>query len=128
MASSRGRSRDPHVSFIAPQPAQPGGIGPGHECAAGKDQTGLVRVVATRIEPDGTMLRRVVDTAARSDGEEWEDLAARALIAALPYRPVPGRPVYHVSIDDHVFLVAEQDLTGPLRDLATAALARGNEI
>ena len=88
----------------------------------------MVRVVATRIDPDGTMLRSVVDTVERSDGKEWEDLAARALIAAPPYRPVPGRPVYHVSIDDHVFLVAEQDLTGPLRDLATAVLARGNEI
>ncbi len=70
----------------------------------------MVRVVATRIDPDGTMLRRVVDTVERSDGKEWEDLAARALIAA------------------PVFLVAEQDLTGPLRDLATAVLARGNEI
>jgi hypothetical protein len=49
---------------------------------AANDQTGLVRVVATRIEPDGTMLRRVVDTDRRSDGTEWEDLATRALIAA----------------------------------------------
>ncbi len=99
-----------------------------HERAAGMDQTRLVRVVATRIEPDGTMLRRVVDTAERSDDKEWKTLATRALIASPPYRPVPGRPVYHVSIDDHVFLVAEQDLTGPLRDLATAVLEKGDEV
>jgi len=91
-----------------------------HERVAAKDQTGLVRVVATRTSRTAPWLRRVVDSAERSDGKEWEDLAARALIASPPYRPVPGRAVYHVSIDDHVFLVAEQDLTGPLRDLATA--------
>jgi hypothetical protein len=99
-----------------------------HGRAAGRDQTGLVRVVATQIEPDGTMLRCVVDTAGRSDGKEWESLATRALIAAPPYRPAPGRLVYHLSIDDHVFLVAEQDLTGPLQELATAVLARGEQI
>ena len=101
---------------------------PVHERAAGEDQTGLVRVVATRIEPDGTMLRRVVDTAERNDGKQWEDLATRALIAAPPYRPVPGKPLYHVRIDEHVFLAAEQDLTGPLRDLAAAVLARGDQV
>jgi hypothetical protein len=35
--------------------------------------------------------------------------------------------VYHVRVDDHVVLVAEHDLTGPLRDLVTAVLAVGDE-
>jgi len=49
-----------------------------------------VRVVATRIEQDGTMLRRMVDTAGRSDGHQWDDLVVCALAIAPPYRPVPG--------------------------------------
>jgi hypothetical protein len=89
-----------------------------------RDQNELVRVVATRIEGDGTMQRRMVDTAQRSDGPKWEDLAARALAVPPPYRPVPGSPVYHVGLDDGtVVLVAEHDLCGPLLDLVTAVLA-----
>jgi hypothetical protein len=87
-----------------------------------------VRVVATQIGPDGTMLRRVVDTGECGNAKKWEQLAARALMAASPYRPVPGRLIYHIRIDDYVFLVAEHDLTGPLGDLATAVLARGAEV
>jgi hypothetical protein len=49
-----------------------------------------MRVVVTRIGPDGTMRRRVVDTAASSDAGPWEKLIARALAAPPPYRPVPG--------------------------------------
>jgi len=37
-----------------------------------------VRVTVTRIEWDGTMQRRMVDTVGRDDGPQWEDLAARA--------------------------------------------------
>jgi hypothetical protein len=91
-------------------------------------QNGLVRVVATRIEPDGTMQRRMVDTALRNDGPRWEDLAARALAAPPPYRPVPGAAVYHVSMDDQVVQVGEYDLDGPLRDLVTVVLAMGEEV
>ena len=51
----------------------------------------------TRIEWDGTMQRRVVDTACRADGPRWEGLATRALLLPPPYHPVPGAPVYHLS-------------------------------
>jgi hypothetical protein len=85
--------------------------------------------VVTRIEWDGTMQRRMVDTAHGSDGPQWEDLAARAVAVPPPYRPVPGTPVYHVGLDDGtVVLVAEHDLCGPLRDLVTAVLAVGDVV
>jgi hypothetical protein len=88
-----------------------------------------MRVVATRIEGDGTMQRRVVDTARCSDGPEWEDLARRALAVPPPYRPVPGAPIYQVNLDgDREVLVAEHDLRGPLLDLVTALLAMGEEV
>ena len=80
----------------------------------------------TRIGPDGTMGRRMVDTAASSDAGPWEELIARALAAPPPYRPVPGGPVYHLRVDDQVVLVAEHDLSGPLYDLVTAVLAVGD--
>jgi hypothetical protein len=84
-----------------------------------------MRVVVTRIEWDGTMRRRVVDTAGRSDTGQWEELIARALAAPPPYRPVPGSPVYHLRVDDRELLAAEHDLSGPLADLVTAVLAIG---
>jgi hypothetical protein len=88
-----------------------------------------MRVVATRIEHDGTMQRRVVDTARCGDGLRWEDLACRALAAPPPYRPVPGAPVYHVSLDNgRQVLVAERDLGGALLDLVTAVLATGEQV
>jgi hypothetical protein len=88
-----------------------------------------MRVVATRIEWDGTMQRRVVDTAHRSDGPRWEDLACRALAAPPPYRPVPATPLYHIRLDsDRQVLVAEHDLCGALLDLVTAVLAMGKEV
>jgi hypothetical protein len=82
--------------------------------------------VATRIGRDGTMQRRMVDTAHSSSAPQWEDLAARALAVRPPYRPVPGAPIYHLSLDDGTaVLVAEHDLCGPLLDLVTAVLAIG---
>jgi hypothetical protein len=94
-----------------------------------REQNELVRVVATRIEWDGTMQRRMVDTAYRSGEPQWEDLAARALAVSPPYHPVPGAPIYHVSLDDGtVVLVAEHDLCGPLLDLVTAVLAIGEAV
>ena len=84
-----------------------------------------MRVVVTLIGPDGTMRRRMVDTAASSDAGPWEELIARALADPPPYRPVPGGPVYHLRVDDQVVLVAEHDLAGPLYDLVTAVLAIG---
>jgi hypothetical protein len=87
-----------------------------------------MRVVVTRIEPDGTMRRRVVNTARRADAPRWEDLAGRALAFQPPYRPIPGTALYHVSVDDHLVQVGEYDLDGPLRDLVTVVLAMGQEI
>jgi hypothetical protein len=84
-----------------------------------------MRVVVTRIGQDGTMRRRMVDTAASCAVGPWEELTARALVATPPYRPVPGGPVYHLCVDDRVVLVAEHDLSGPLYDLVTAVLAIG---
>jgi hypothetical protein len=82
----------------------------------------------TRIEWDGTMQRRMVDTAQRGDAPQWEDLAARALAILPPYRPVPRIPIYHVKVDDTVVQAAEHDLTGALLDLVTAVLALGEEL
>jgi hypothetical protein len=88
-----------------------------------------MRVVATRIQQDGTMQRRMVDTARCSDGPQWEDLARRALAAPPPYWPVPGSPIYHISLDDgRQVLVAERDLGGALLDLVTAVLAMGEQV
>jgi hypothetical protein len=84
-----------------------------------------MRVVVTRIEWDGSMRRRVVDTAGRGDAPQWEDLIARALAVMPPYRPAPGGPVYHLRVDEGAVLVAEHDLSGPLSDLVTAVLAIG---
>ena len=88
-----------------------------------------MRVVVTRIEPDGSMQRRVVDTARRADGPRWEDLAARVLASPQPpYRPIPGTALYHLSVDDRLVQVGEYDLDGPLRDLVTVVLALGAEV
>jgi hypothetical protein len=90
-----------------------------------RGQTELMRVVVTLIGPDGTMRRRMVDTAMSRDAGPWEELLTRALAALPPYRPVPGGVVYHLRVDDQVVLIAEQDLTGSLHDLVTAVLAIG---
>ena len=79
----------------------------------------------TRIWQDGTVWRRMVDTAQRSDGRQWEELIARALAAAPPFRLVRGGLVYRLRLDDQVVLVAGHDLSGPLYDLVTAVLAIG---
>jgi len=104
-------------------------LGPAIVGRTGRAQNGLMRVVATRIEQDGTMQRRMVDTARCSDGPRWEELACRALAAPPPYRPVAGSPIYHISLDDdRQVLVAEQDLAGALLDLVTAVLAMGEQV
>ena len=87
---------------------------------------GWVRVVVTRIEHDGTMHRRMVDTVQQSDPRNWEDLTTRALAARPPYRPVPGTDVYHICADGYTVQVGEYDLEGPLRDLVTVVLAVGS--
>ena len=87
-----------------------------------------MRVVVTRIEPDGTMHRRMVDTAQQSDPKNWEELTARALAAQPPYRPVPGTAVYHLCVNGDIIQVGEYDLEGPLRDLVVVVLAIGSTI
>ena len=84
-----------------------------------------MRVVVTRIGPDGTMRRRMVDTAASGDAGPWEELIARALAAPPPYHPVPGGTVYYLRAGERVVLSAGHDLSGPLYDLVTAVLALG---
>jgi hypothetical protein len=105
----------------------------GSGCPAGsarraQAQTGLMRVVVTQIESDGTMWRRMVETAGRSDAGLWQELITRALAVPLPYRPAPGGPVYHLRLDDRDVMVAEHDLAGPLLDLVTAVLAKGDDV
>jgi hypothetical protein len=90
-----------------------------------RGQTELMRVVVTLIGSDGTMRRRMVDTAASGDTGPWEELLTRALAALPPYRAVPGGTVCHLRIGEQVALVAEHDLSGPLYDLVTAVLAIG---
>ena len=82
----------------------------------------------TRIEHDGTMQRRMVDTARQTGPRNWEDLTARALAARAPYRPVPGTAVYLIRADGHTVEVCEYDLDGPLRDLVTVVLAIGSQM
>ena len=80
----------------------------------------------TQIESDGTMWRRMVETAGRSDAGLWQELIGRALAFPLPYRPAPGVPIYHVLLEDREIMVAEDDLAGPWSDLVTAVLAKGD--
>jgi hypothetical protein len=75
-----------------------------------------VRVVVTRIEPGGAMHCRMVETAWQRDPANWDDLAARALAARPPYRPVPGTAVYHLCVGGDIIEVGEYDLARPLRD------------
>ena len=80
----------------------------------------------TQIESDGTMWRRMVETAGRSDATLWQELITGALAVPLPYRPAPGSLIYHLRLDDRDVMVAEHDLAGPLLDLVTAVLAKGD--
>ena len=85
----------------------------------------VTTVEVTQVESDGAMWRRMINTAGRSDAECWQRLMTRAVAAPVPYRPVPGTPIYHLRLDDRDFLIADQDLDGPLLDLVTAVLALG---
>jgi hypothetical protein len=82
----------------------------------------------TQIESGGTIKRRMIDTAARSDALQWEELAERALAVPLPYRPAPGGVIYHLRAGERDLMVAEHDLAGPLRDLVTAVMTLGEVV
>jgi len=85
----------------------------------------LPRVEVTEVEWDGAMRRRKIDTAGHGDSWRWQELIARARGCPIPYRPVPGNPIYYLRLDDRDFLIDDHDLTGPLLDLVTAVLALG---
>ena len=55
------------------------------KCAR-RGQTELMRVVVTLIGPDGTMRRRMVDTAASSDTGPWEEQAFPQVIRGIQSR------------------------------------------
>jgi hypothetical protein len=86
-----------------------------------------VILVVTRIGSDGSVRRRMLDTAGRADAGRWEGLVGRAPATVPPYRSILGSTVYHLRVDDYVVVVGEQELSGPLRDLVTAILAEGGE-
>lgn len=91
-------------------------------------QAARVEIAVTAIGADGTVRQAIVETTGRVDADWWEQLAASAqLEVPPPYRPEPGRPVYEIRAGEHVAQVAEQDLTGPLRELVTAVLAEGGD-
>jgi hypothetical protein len=46
------------------------------------------------------MWRRMVDTAPRSEGRQWEDSSH------VPWLSVPAASVYHIQVDDHMVLLA----------------------
>jgi hypothetical protein len=83
-----------------PRGSSPNGAPPGAEWA-GEGR-------GDRIEPDGTMQRRMVDAALRNDGPP----AGRPRRPGGPpsCRPVPGAAVYHVSVDEQAAQVGEYDL------------------
>ena len=85
-----------------------------------------VEIAVTAIGADGTVRQAIVETTGRVDADFWGQLAASAhLEVPPPYRPVPGQPVYEVRVGEHVAMVAEQDLAGPLRELVMAVVAEG---
>ena len=91
-------------------------------------QAARVEIAVTAIGADGTVRQAIVETTGRMDADWWEQLAASAhLEVPPPYRPEPGQPVYEVRAEEHVAQVAEQDLTGPLRELVMAVLAEGGD-
>jgi hypothetical protein len=83
-----------------------------------------VRIVVTELTGQGSIRRGVLDTDGRSDADHSAGLIERAALdRPPPYRPVPGGRVYHVHADDKIVLVAERELTGPLRELVMTTLA-----
>jgi hypothetical protein len=86
-----------------------------------------VRLEVARIAQDGNIRRRTLDTSGRADAGRWENLVSQAPGFPPPYRVAPGDTVYQVSVGERTVMVAEDDLTGPLRELVMAVLAEGDE-
>ena len=85
-----------------------------------------MRVVVTQIAWDGSLCRRVLDTAGLPEAGRWESLIEQILAVPPPYWAAPGRPVYVIHAGDRAIVVGEGNLTGPLRDLVRAILAAGS--
>lgn len=85
-----------------------------------------MRVVVTEIGWDGGMRRRTLDTCGLTEAGRWETLIEQILAFPPPYRAAPDSPVYVIHAGDRAVLVGEQDLAGPLRDLAVTILAAGD--
>ena len=85
-----------------------------------------VRVVVTQIAWDGSLCRRVLDTAGLPDAGRWESLIEQILAVPPPYRAAPGRPVYVIHAGDRAIVVGEDNLIGSLRDLVRAILEGGS--
>jgi hypothetical protein len=83
-------------------------------------------LVVTEIGWDGRIRRRLFDFSGLSDAGLWEDLVRQVLATPPPYQPVRGSSVYQVAVGTSAVMIAERDLTGPLRDLVTAVLASGD--
>jgi hypothetical protein len=66
-----------------------------------------VGVVVTQIAWDGSLRRRVLDTAGLPDAARWETLIGQILAAPPPYRAAPGRPVYVIHAGDRAIVAAE---------------------
>jgi hypothetical protein len=58
---------------------------------------------------DGTVQRRMVDTAQRGDSPQWGDLAA----GPWRTRPVSAAAACHISVDDHMTQAGQYDLDAP---------------
>ena len=82
-----------------------------------------VRVVVTEVTGQGTIRRGVLNTADCGDTDRCTELIGQAALVVPPYRPVPGRPVYHIRADDTIVLVSGRDLVGPLLELVITTLA-----
>ena len=93
------------------------------------DQADYVRIVVTRIERDGSLTQRGVETSGRSDAARWDTLIANAALdVPPPYEPLPGAPVYQISTEDRSVMLAQRDLTGPMEELVAAELAEGDPL
>ena len=77
--------------------------------------------------PCAVMATFSATSAGCADAGRWENLVSQAPGFPPPYRVAPGDTVYQVSVGEQTVMVAEDDLTGPLRDLVMAVLAEGDE-
>jgi hypothetical protein len=88
-------------------------------------QAELMRVIVTRIGPDGTWGLWIVDTAGvRRRRPVAGTHRPRALAVPPPCRPVPAGLVCHLRVGDQAVLIAGRDLSGLRQNLVTAVITR----